>query len=71
MRPSTLLTVLASMARTVDEARCLGFSCGLDGPNATNCHLSLFTTPELTKAWEEGKRKGEAEAQRRDRRPKR
>lgn len=46
---------------TIDEARSCGYACGLHGPNTHNCHFSLFATPALTKAWEEGKRRGEEE----------
>lgn len=38
----------------------LGYKCGLNGPNETNCHYSLFGTPELTQAWERGKADAEA-----------
>lgn len=48
---------------TQDEksAREAGRDCALNGANTTNCHLSLFARPELTRAWEEGKKQGEAE----------
>ena len=36
-----------------------GRDCGLNGPNMSNCHFSLFATPAMTKAWERGKREGE------------
>ena len=35
---------------------------GLKGPNTTNCHFSIFSTHEKTKAWEKGKAKGDAKA---------
>ena len=37
-----------------------GYACGLSGPNEDNCHFTLFATPDMTKAWEHGKRDGEA-----------
>lgn len=36
-----------------------GYDCGKNGSNTENCHFSLFSTPERTKAWEEGKKAGE------------
>lgn len=36
-----------------------GYDCGKNRPNTENCHFSLFSTPERTKAWEEGKKAGE------------
>lgn len=37
----------------------MGYDCGLNGANTTNCHFGLFSSPESTKQWEEGKRNGE------------
>ena len=36
-----------------------GYDCAVHGANTSNCHLSLFATPELTKEWERGKQEGE------------
>ena len=36
-----------------------GFDCGKNGANTKNCHFSFFASETLTKAWEEGKKKGE------------
>ena len=33
----------------------MGYDCGVNGANTTNCHFGLFSSPEMTKAWEEGK----------------
>jgi hypothetical protein len=33
-----------------------GFDCGLRGPNENNCHFSLFSSLEKTKAWAAGKK---------------
>lgn len=41
---------------SIDEARAAGYRCAIEGANIDNCHFSLFATPELTRAWEEGKR---------------
>jgi len=38
----------------------LGYDCGLNGSNTTNCHFAVFATPEKTKAWEQGKADAEA-----------
>lgn len=37
----------------------LGHDCGLNGPHDTNCHFSIFSTPENTQKWESGKRDAE------------
>ena len=42
-------------------ARDAGRDCALNGANTTNCHFSLFSSPELTRAWEEGKKQAERE----------
>ena len=41
------------------EAYDRGYSCGLIGPNDYNSNFRIFSTPENTKAWEEGKKDGE------------
>jgi hypothetical protein len=38
-----------------------GYDAGRDGPNTTNCHYSLFSSPERTRAWERGFEDGKAE----------
>lgn len=38
-----------------------GYDAGTKGPNTTNCHFSLFATPECTRAWERGKAKADRE----------
>jgi len=43
----------------------LGFDCGLNGANMENCHCSIFSSPENTKKWEQGKRDGDAKRLRR------
>jgi len=42
-----------------EEAYNLGYDCGINGPNLTNCNFKIFSTPENTKAWERGKKDGE------------
>jgi len=36
-----------------------GYDCGKNGANDNNCHFGLFSTPEKTKAWENGKKEAE------------
>jgi ribosome modulation factor len=36
-----------------------GYEAGVDGPNPMNCHSVIFSTPEMTKAWEQGKADGD------------
>jgi hypothetical protein len=42
-----------------ERARELGRDCGKNGPNTTNCDFRIFSTPENTRAWEQGKREAE------------
>ena len=50
---------LRAAEATTDIAERLGFDCGYNGPDESNCHFTLFATPELTAAWERGKKRGE------------
>lgn len=50
---------------TKEYAERMGYDAEFNGANTTNCHFSLFGSPELTKAWELGKRRG-AEAKQKD-----
>lgn len=43
------------------EAEAMGYDAGRNMPNMKNCHFSLFASPELTRAWERGKKRGDAE----------
>jgi len=45
--------------RTKIYAYRMGYDCGINGSNLTNCHFGIFSTPENTKAWERGKKDGE------------
>lgn len=62
-------TVIVSFASlrggAMEYAYKMGYDCALNGPNTTNCHLSLFSVRELTQEWERGKADGEAEKRRR------
>lgn len=37
----------------------MGRDCAVNGANLTNCHFSIFSSPENTRAWERGKRDAE------------
>lgn len=39
-----------------------GYSAAIDGSDTTNCHFSIFSTPEKMKAWESGKQNGDVAA---------
>jgi ribosome modulation factor len=50
---------------TTNEKICyaMGYDCGMNGADAKNCHFSLFSKPEYTRAWEDGKRQAENDKQ--------
>jgi hypothetical protein len=43
---------------TKEHTERMGFDSEFNGANTTNCHFSLFGSPELTKAWELGNKRG-------------
>lgn len=45
---------------TTEQAYHLGYDCGKNGSNTTNSHFSIFSNPEFTKWWENGKRDADA-----------
>lgn len=45
--------------KTEDEAFRAGYDCAVNGADTVNCHFRFFATPDLTRAWENGKRRGE------------
>lgn len=49
------------MIKRLEHAYKMGKDCAINGANTTNCHFSIFTTREITKKWEQGKRDGERE----------
>lgn len=51
---------MSKFATAYDRAEAAGFSAGMEGPNTENTHFSFFGTPEETRAWEAGKKRGEA-----------
>lgn len=42
-----------------DYAYKMGYDCGKNGANKTNCHFAIFSSPENTKEWERGKKEFE------------
>ena len=38
----------------------MGYNCGENGANTTNCNFVMFSSTANTKAWERGKRDAEA-----------
>ena len=42
----------------MQEAYEQGFDSGLNGANTTNCHFTLFSSPDKTRAWERGNHAG-------------
>jgi hypothetical protein len=47
------------MSEALKSAYDAGYDAGKNGPNTTNCHFSIFSAPEKTKAWEQGKADGD------------
>ena len=41
------------------EAYKAGYDCGKNGANTVNCNFRYFSSPEKTKAWEQGKKDAE------------
>lgn len=40
---------------TLEYAYQMGYDYGRNGPSEINCYVTLFATPELHQAWNEGK----------------
>jgi ribosome modulation factor len=40
-------------------AYAIGYDCGMNGADEKNCHFSIFSSQENTKAWEAGKKQAE------------
>ena len=45
--------------KSKDVAYAMGIDCSINGANEHNCHFSIFSSPENTKKWEEGKKYGD------------
>ncbi len=41
--------------RNLKEAYNAGYDCVEQGPNERNCHFALFSSPEMSRAWDQGK----------------
>ena len=50
----------------LDLAYDMGYDCGLNGANTTNCHFSLFSDKRMTHSWEQGKKAGERKKLKKD-----
>ncbi len=48
---------------TEQQAYEFGRSSVIDGPDETNCHFTVFATPQLTSAWEKGAAEAKQEQQ--------
>jgi len=57
------ISKLIPPTKTMDECYKQGYNCGLNGATTTNCHFSLFATPDKTARWEVGKRDGKVAKQ--------
>lgn len=53
--PESLVSNIATDLPTLDYAYQMGYDYGRHGPSEVNCFFTLFATPELLRAWEEGK----------------
>lgn len=40
-----------------------GYDAEMNGANTTNCHFSLFSAPQFTAAWENGKKQASKDKQ--------
>lgn len=55
-RLSELFNSFRLMNKMEKYAYDMGVDCAKNGANTTNCHFSIFSNPENTKAWEKGKK---------------
>jgi ribosome modulation factor len=44
---------------TKEYAYQMGYDCGINGANTTNCSFAIFSDHAFTKEWERGKRNAE------------
>ncbi len=53
--------LIESLRPNRDEAAAevAGYNCAMVGPNTDNCDFRLFASPDLTRAWERGKARGD------------
>jgi len=57
----SLSDLLAGLTQkhTQTYAHKMGYDCGKNGANTTNCHFTIFNSQINTKMWEQGKRDAE------------
>ena len=56
MELAKIIALIADMqGMTVEKAYTLGTDCAINGADTINSHFSIFSKPEFTRAWEEGK----------------
>lgn len=56
MELEKIRALIANMqGMTIEKAYTLGTDCAINGADTVNCHFSIFSKPEFTRAWEEGK----------------
>lgn len=53
--PESLVSSLAADLPSTDYAYQMGYDYSRHGASEVNCFFTLFATPELLRAWEEGK----------------
>jgi len=53
-----LIKNLIPPKRSKEYAYKMGLDCAKNGANTINCHFSIFSSPENTKAWEKGVKDG-------------
>jgi hypothetical protein len=53
---NTMVSRLIPPKRDKSYAYKMGYDCGKNGANTTNCHFSIFSSKENTKEWERGKK---------------
>lgn len=49
---------LSDAELSTEKAYRMGLKSISEGPNEENCHFSIFSSPEDTKAWERGRKEG-------------
>jgi hypothetical protein len=52
---------MSKFTSLLDLCEAAGYDAGRNKPDIENCHFGLFATPEQTRAWERGNKRGYAE----------
>lgn len=58
MELKELVKDLIPPKRSKEYAYKMGLDCAKNGANEKNCHFSIFSSPENTRAWEKGEKDG-------------